>query len=130
MDNDYVTPTTAEDFLDLARQTLIAKAVPDRRHVEVAATYDRVAETLSRDASALPDLLCAHQRLRDALDDSIPGTWQTQLFAADTWVSIADTTVQARRRAARQVERQAERFAPEQAVYELPYEVDIDGLVP
>ncbi|MFC0540654.1 hypothetical protein [Kutzneria chonburiensis] len=126
MNTDYTTPSTAEDFLDLARQTLIAKAVPDQRHVQVAATYDRAAEMLSRNPSALPDLLCAHQRLCDALDDSTPGTWQTQQFAADTWVSIADTTVQARRRATRQ----AEQVAAERAVFELPHAADIDGLVP
>jgi hypothetical protein len=124
MDDEFAMPTTAEDFLDLARGVLIAKAVPDRRDTMVAATYTSAAEILADDASTLPDLLCAHQRLRDALDDTTPGPWRTQLFAADTWVDIARATVQARRLA-----RAAEKTDAAQ-VNDAGREVDIDDPTP
>lgn len=104
MDDESAIPTTAEDFLELARRVLMDKPLPTQREVKVAQAYTDAARTLVFDEATLPDLMVAHLRLTYALDDTTPGPWQDQLGAAHTWLDIADTAAADRRRAARAAE--------------------------
>lgn len=125
--NDVNTmPATAEDFLDLARQVLVDIAVPTKREIAVAQAYTDAARAIAKDGSTLPDLRCAHLRLCDALDDQAPDQWEAQLGGAHVWLTIAETTIDNRRRAARA----AEQAETHNTVYDLGYAVDIDIVVP
>jgi hypothetical protein len=104
MDDENAMPATAEDFLELGRRVLSAKALPTQREVAIATAYTEAAKALAQDPAALPDLMCAHLRLCDALDETTPGPWRTQLGAAHTWLDIAYTAAEDRRRAARTAE--------------------------
>ena len=116
MDDESIMPATAEDFLDLARQVLVDIAVPTKREIAIAQAYTDAARAIAQDGSTLPDLLCAHLRLCDAVSDQTPDQWEAQLGAAHVWLTIAETTIDNRRRAAR---------AAEQAAYQ----VDVAGPV-